>query len=113
MLVLTRRLGESIVVGDDIITVLNIQKHQVYLDVNISESVTINLKKLKQIGLDTDRDLSDLVSEAIEDLATKYTSKTTSLPYFFFPLVSYKIRGLGLKMRFIFTEELIYRIGFC
>ena len=45
MLVLTRRLGESIVVGDDIITVLNIQEDQVYLDVNISESVTINLQE--------------------------------------------------------------------
>jgi|TARA_B100001079_G_scaffold92335_1_gene79182 hypothetical protein len=34
------------------------------------------IKKLKQVGLDTDRDLSDLASEAIEDLVTKYTSKT-------------------------------------
>ncbi len=43
MLVLTRRLGESIIIGDDIITVLNKSKGQVYLDVNISESLTINL----------------------------------------------------------------------
>jgi hypothetical protein len=34
------------------------------------------IKQLKQVGLDTDRDLSDLASEAIEDLVTKYTSKT-------------------------------------
>ncbi len=34
------------------------------------------IKKLKQVGLDNDRDLSDLASEAIEDLVTKYTSKT-------------------------------------
>lgn len=34
------------------------------------------IKKLKQVGLDTERDLSDLVSEAIEDLVNKYTNKT-------------------------------------
>ncbi len=34
------------------------------------------IKQLKQIGLDNERDLSDLVSEAIEDLVIKYTSKT-------------------------------------
>ncbi len=35
------------------------------------------IKQLKQIGLDTDRDLSDLTSEAIEDLVHKYASKPT------------------------------------
>ncbi len=34
------------------------------------------IRQLKQVGLDTDRDLSDLASEAIEDLVTKYASKT-------------------------------------
>ncbi len=34
------------------------------------------IKKLKQIGLDTERDLSDLVTEAIEDLVKKHNSKT-------------------------------------
>ncbi len=34
------------------------------------------IKKLKQIGLDTERNLSDLTSEAIEDLVKKYNSKT-------------------------------------
>jgi hypothetical protein len=34
------------------------------------------IKQLKQVGLNTDRDLSDLVSEAIEDLVTKYAGKT-------------------------------------
>ncbi len=42
---LTRKLGESIIIGDDIITVLNTRRHQVYLDINISESLTINLHK--------------------------------------------------------------------
>lgn len=43
MLVLTRRLGESVVIGDDIITVLNIREDQIYLNINVSESKTINL----------------------------------------------------------------------
>ncbi len=46
MLILTRKLGESVVIGDNIIvTVLNIRKNQIYLDVNISESFTINLQE--------------------------------------------------------------------
>ena len=45
MLELTRRLGESLIIGDDKITVLNITRDQIYLDVNISESLTINLQE--------------------------------------------------------------------
>lgn len=53
MLVLTRRLGESIIIGDDIIiTVLNISEDQIYLDVNISESLTINIQESVSIRAD-------------------------------------------------------------
>lgn len=47
MLVLTRKLGESIIIGDDIkVTVLNISDDQIYLDVNIIlESLTIHLQE--------------------------------------------------------------------
>ena len=47
MLVLTRKLGESIIIGDNInVTVLNISDDQIYLDVNIiSESLTIHLQE--------------------------------------------------------------------
>ncbi len=46
MLVLTRKLGESVIIGDDIIvTVLTIDKKQVKLSVNDSEGVTINLQE--------------------------------------------------------------------
>ncbi len=34
-----------------------------------------NIKKLKQIGLDTERGISDLANEAIEDLVKKHNSK--------------------------------------
>ncbi len=33
------------------------------------------IKRLKQLGLDQDRDLSNLVTEAIEDLLKKYASE--------------------------------------
>ncbi len=46
MLILTRKLGESVVIGDDIkITVLSIGKNQIMLDVNDSGFVTINLQE--------------------------------------------------------------------
>ncbi len=45
MLILTRRLGESLIIGEDRITVLNITRDQIYLDVNISESLTLNLQQ--------------------------------------------------------------------
>ncbi|MBS1257803.1 MAG: Translational regulator CsrA [Candidatus Scalindua arabica] len=53
MLILTRKLNESVVIGEDIITVLNINKCQIYLDVNISECVTINLKESVSIRENT------------------------------------------------------------
>ena len=44
MLVLTRKLEESLLIGDDIkITVLTIDKKQVELSVNDSEGVVIHL----------------------------------------------------------------------
>ncbi len=49
MLVLTRRIGERLRIGDDIITVLNISKGQIYIDVNISESLAINLQETVSI----------------------------------------------------------------
>lgn len=46
MLVLTRRQGESLRIGDNIkITVLNIDKKQIKLDVNDSGSVIINIQE--------------------------------------------------------------------
>ena len=46
MLVLTRRLGESLIIGDDIkVTVLTIDKKQVKLSVNDSEGITLDLQE--------------------------------------------------------------------
>jgi carbon storage regulator len=47
MLVLTRKLGESVVVGDDIIiTVLNIDKNQVKLGIEAPKDVTVNREEV-------------------------------------------------------------------
>ncbi len=46
MLVLTRRLGESLIIGNDIkITVLNICKSQITLSVNDSQCVIVKLQE--------------------------------------------------------------------
>ncbi len=45
MLVLTRKLEESLIIGDDIkVTVLTIDKTQITLGVNDSEGVTLDLQ---------------------------------------------------------------------
>jgi carbon storage regulator len=43
MLILTRRVGETIIIGDDItVTVLGIKGHQVRLGINAPDEVTIH-----------------------------------------------------------------------
>lgn len=50
MLVLTRRLGESLIIGDDIkITVLNIGEDQTKLSVNDSEGMALDLQETTTI----------------------------------------------------------------
>ncbi len=47
MLVLTRRQGESIVIGDDIIiTILNLDKKQVDLGISAPDDVAINREEV-------------------------------------------------------------------
>ncbi len=64
MLELTMRLCESLIIGDDIVTIINIRKNQIYLDVSISESLTINIHEnaslrdgitIKVIRIDKDK----------------------------------------------------------
>ncbi len=50
MLVLTRRLGESLLIGGDIkVTALTIDKKQVKLSVNDSEGITLDLQETTTI----------------------------------------------------------------
>ncbi len=53
MLILTRKLGESIIIEDDIkITVVDIGKHQIKLGIGAPKNITINreevFKKIKE-----------------------------------------------------------------
>ncbi len=79
MLVLARRLDESITIGDDIkTTVLIIYKTQIKLGVNDSEVVTINLQESISIAdgitvklVKIDKTQTKLGIEAPEDVAIK------------------------------------------
>lgn len=49
MLILTRRVGETLVIGDDInITVLGIKGHQVRIGINAPKSISVHREEIWQ-----------------------------------------------------------------
>lgn len=49
MLILTRRVGETLIIGDDIIiTVLGIKGHQVRLGINAPKSLSVHREEIWQ-----------------------------------------------------------------
>ncbi len=67
MLVLTRRLEESLIIGDDIkITVLNIDKSHIRLGVNDSDGVIINLQESVSIRDDLKIKVVKIISNQVK-----------------------------------------------
>jgi carbon storage regulator len=67
MLVLARRQGESLIIGDDIkITVLNIDENQIKLGVNDSDGVIINLQESVSIRDDLKIKVVKIISNQVK-----------------------------------------------
>ena len=60
MLILTRRVGETLVIGDDVnVTVLGVRGNQVRLGVNASKEVAVHREEIYQrIQKENDSDIS-------------------------------------------------------
>ena len=49
MLILTRRVGESIIIGDDtVITILGLKGHQVRIGINAPKNVPVNREEIQK-----------------------------------------------------------------
>jgi carbon storage regulator len=71
MLILTRRIGESIIIGDDItITVLGIKSNQIRIGINAPKDVSVHreeiYKRIKE-GLDQNFESTEIQSEGESD----------------------------------------------
>ncbi|MDR2898827.1 MAG: carbon storage regulator CsrA [Clostridiales bacterium] len=70
MLALTRRKGESIIIGDDIeVVILGIQGEQVKLGISAPRSVSVHRREVYELILQTNRESSENTDvSALKDL---------------------------------------------
>jgi len=73
MLILTRRIGETLIIGDDVnITVLGVKGNQVRLGINAPKDVSVHREEIylriqqEKNGTSTDTD-SDIATESAHD----------------------------------------------
>ncbi|MGQ7140225.1 carbon storage regulator CsrA, partial [Escherichia sp. SS-MK2] len=56
MLILTRRVGETLMIGDEVtVTVLGVKGNQVRIGVNAPKEVSVHRERLKESGLSVSR----------------------------------------------------------
>lgn len=68
MLILTRRIGETLIIGDDVnITVLGVKGNQVRLGINAPKDVSVHREEI-YLRIQQEREGSDVL-EALEETA--------------------------------------------
>ncbi len=77
MLILTRKIGESIVIGDDIkITVVNIEGSQVRLGINAPRSIAVHREEVYERIVEENKMAVNFKSQDFKSLASNLKSKS-------------------------------------
>ena len=79
MLILTRRVGETIVIGDDVIvTVLGIKGNQVRIGINAPKTVTVHREEIYQ-RIQQEKNTAQKQEEAAAPAVATTTATTTTV----------------------------------